>query len=37
MTHDPEKAVDYLSKNVARGRVTLDQIIILPRARSELN
>ena len=36
MTHDPEKAVDYLLKNVARGRVTLDQIIILPRARSEL-
>jgi hypothetical protein len=36
ITHTPELVVDYLLKSVRRGRVSYDDILILPRAVAEL-
>ena len=36
VTHSPERVFDYVLKSVRRGRFTYDDILILPRAVSEL-
>src|SRR6185369_12405604 len=36
ISHDPHYVAEYALKSVARGRVSLDDIIVLPRGRREL-
>ena len=36
VTHSPERVLDYVLKSVRRGRFALDDVLILPRAVSEL-
>ena len=36
ITHNPQVAVDYVFKMVTRGRVSFDDILILPRTNTEM-